>query len=218
MECHGCVMAQHFGENKSIMLAKELGNWVNMEAEIIDYIKKCHVCQIQKLQRIKHKTDAIIPLPLTLQHNEYILSIKIQLKNATLKSIIEGLFYHYIYTFGTPKYILTDQEQNVVSQLIQNFENLFRIRHVKTTTFYPQSNGSLERTHATIKDLIRAAMSDNHSEWDLTLKFIFMAYNTMNHKGTGFSPFKLTFGRNANLPSVLATTPCLKFDRKCKNK
>lgn len=82
-------MAQHFGENKSIARARELGMWPNMEAECIDYIKKCHTCQIQKLQRIKHKAEAIVPdtltnlndkivldtlgrLPVTAQQNEYI--------------------------------------------------------------------------------------------------------------------------------------------------
>lgn len=33
----------------------------------------------------------------------------------------------------------------------------------------------------------------------------------MIHEGTGFSPFQLTFGRNANVPSILATTPSLKY-------
>lgn len=236
-ECHGSIMAQHFGENKSIARARELGKWVNMELDIIDYIKKCHVCQIQKLQRIRHKSEAIIPdtpvnpndkiamdifgpLPVTAQQNEYILSIQdmltkylilIPMRNATSESIIEGLFDHYIYTFGSPKHILTDQGQNFVSELIQNFENLFRITHIKTTTFHPQSNGALERAHSTIKDLIRTNMSDNQIEWDKTLKFICMAYNTMIHEGTGYSPFHLTFGRDANLPSLLATTPCLKY-------
>ena len=93
---------------------------------------------------------------------------------------------------------------------------------MKTTTFYPQSNGgSLERTHATVKDLIRTAMSNNRLEWDNTLKFICMAYNTMVHEGTGFSPFHLVFGRDANLPSLLATTPSLKYPelvRLCKER
>ena len=236
-ESHGSVMAQHFGENKSIARARELGTWTNMEEDIIKFVKSCDVCQTQKLTRIKRKAEGIIPdtptdpndkiamdifgpLPMTNKGNEYILSIQdmltkyitlIPLKNVTSESIVENLFDHYIYIFGSPKHILTDQGQNFLSELVQNFENLFKIRHVRTTAFHPQSNGALERTHATIKDLIKTAMSDLHVQWDDTLKFLCMAYNTMTHEGTGFSPFQLTFGRDANIPSALATTPSLKY-------
>ena len=76
------------------------------------------------------------------------------------------------------------------------------LRHVKTTAFHPQSNGSLERTHATIEDLNKTAMSELNVQWDDTLKFHCTSYNTMTHEGTGFSPFQLTFGRDANVPSA----------------
>lgn len=59
-------------------------------------------------------------------------------------------------------------------------------------------------------------MTDLNTEWDKTLNFICMAYNIMPHKGTGFSPFQLTFGRNANVPSVLATTPSIKYSELVK--
>ena len=38
-----------------------------------------------------------------------------------------------------------------------------------------------------------------------------MADNNMNHDETGFTPFQLTFGRDANLPSMLSTTPSVKY-------
>lgn len=121
------------------------------------------------------------------------------------------MFDHFLYVFGAPKHILTDQGQNFISELVQSFENLFRIKHIKTTAFHPQSNGSLERTHAIVKNLIKTAISDLHVQWDHTLKFLCMAYNTMVHEGTGFTHFQLTFGQDADVPSALATTPCLKY-------
>ena len=77
------------------------------------------------------------------------------------------------------------------------------------TYFVSQSNGSLERTHGTIKDLIKTAMEDNQTEWDDNLRIVCMAYNTAVHETTGYTPFELTFGKKANLPSILATTPSL---------
>ena len=164
--------------------------------------------------------DIFSPLPVTSQGNEYISSIQdmitkylvlIPLKDTLSETIIEHLFDYFIYIFGSPKHILTDQDQNLISELMQNFESLFRIQHVRTRAFHSQSNSALERTHSTSKVLIRTAISDLHTEWDKTFKFICMAYNTMVHEGTGFSPFQFTFGRDVNIPSLLATTPGLKY-------
>lgn len=95
-----------------------------MELEIINYIKRCHTCQIQKWQRTRQSNEAFkpdaptnpddkiatnifVPLSVTAPKNEYILSIQemlkkywilIPLRNAASKSIIEGLFEYYIYT------------------------------------------------------------------------------------------------------------------------
>ena len=210
-----------------------------MENDVIKFVKKGPVCQLQKTTRMKRKIEAIIPdtptnpndkiamdifgpLPITTSGNEYILSIQdqltkylmlIPLRNAESQSIIEGLFDYFIYIFGAPKSILTDQGINFLSELIQNFENLFPIKHIKTAAYHPQSNGSIERMHSTLKDLLKTCLEDIRSECDKVLKIITLAYNTTKHDGIGISPFQATFGRdNANLPSSLATTPSLRYN------
>ena len=89
-------MNQHFGENKTIDKARQLGEWKGMENDIIKFVKKCPVCQLQKTTRIKKRAEAIVPdtptypndkiamdifgpLPVTTSGNEYILSIQDQL-------------------------------------------------------------------------------------------------------------------------------------------
>jgi hypothetical protein len=83
------------------------------------------------------------------------------------------------------------------------FEEAFKIKHVKTTSFHPGSNRSFERTHGMVKDLIRTSLHDNDKEWDEILDFIRLGYNTSLHEATGFTPFELTFGRKANLSSAI---------------
>lgn len=116
----------------------------------------------------------------------------------------------YIYIFSAPKTILTDQGQNFISELITKFDEAFKIKHIKTTNFHPRSNGSLERTHTVVKDLIYTSLRDNDDkEWDEILNVICLGYNTALHVGTEFIPFELTFGRKANLPSAIAKTTTL---------
>ena len=93
--------------------------------------------------------------------------------------MINALLEHYIYIFSAPKTILTDQGQNFVSELMLKFEEAFKIKHIKTTSFHSQSNGCLGRTHAVVKDLIRTSLHDNNDkEWDEILNFICLGYNT----------------------------------------
>ena len=49
-------------------------------------------------------------------------------------------------------------------------------------------------------------MADNGTDWDQNLKIMSMAYNTTINLGTRETPFKLTFGRDANLSSMLDRT------------
>ena len=81
----------------------------------------------------------------------------ITLKNAECESVMKGLLDYFIYTFEAPKNILTEQGINFVSQLVQNFGNLFRIKHIETTACHPQNSGSIERMYSTRKDLIKTS-------------------------------------------------------------
>ena len=102
----------------------------------------------------------------------------IPLRNIQAETIIERLFDHFILLFGASKHIFTDIGSNCICKLVQNFENLFRMKHIKTTVYHPQSNASVERAHSTLKNLIKTSLADNGTDWDQNLKIISMAYNT----------------------------------------
>ena len=195
---------------------------------IEERIKSCDTCQREKLTRVRRKEEPVItdtplepndkiamdilgPLPKTKRGHQYILSIHdeltkylilVPLKTQQTESVWEALLDHYI--FSAPKKILTNQGQNFISELMQKYEKAFKIKHIKTTNFHPQSNGSLERTHGVIKDMLRVTQKDWNQEWDETLNFCCLAYNTMVHESTGFTPFELNFGHKANLPSTIS--------------
>ena len=60
-EAHGSIMAQHYGEKKTIERARTIGEWRNMEEEIIYFVKRCPACKLQKTARIKNQSEAVIP-------------------------------------------------------------------------------------------------------------------------------------------------------------
>jgi transposase InsO family protein len=196
-----------------------------MQKDVENFINACETCQQEKLTRIRSKETPIIPdipinpnnkiamdifrpLTKTKNGNQFILSIQdvtkylvlIPLQNQQANSIINQLLKHYIYLFSAPKTILTDNGTNFVSKLMDAFENAFKIKHIKTTSFHPQSNGSIERTQGTVKDMIRTCCLDKRNEWDENLKLICISHSV--HETTGFTPFELTFGRTANMSAI----------------
>ena len=218
----------HLGIQKTYQRIKDKFKIPGLFERVENFVKTCDTGQKEKLTRIRPKEspqvsdtplhpndkiamDIIGPMTKTKRGNQYILSIHdeltkylilVPLKTQRTESIINALIEHYIYIFSAPKTILTDQGQNFVSDLMTKFEEAFKIKNVKTTSFHPQSNGSLERTHASVKDLIRTALHDNDKEWDEVLNFICLGYNTAKHEGTGFSP----------LPSAMSIFPTFTYD------
>ena len=72
----------------------------------------------------------------------------------------------------------------------------FRIKQFRTTAFYPQSNGPLERSHHVLGEYLKQFVAKN-SEWDNCLELAMFSYNTSVHEGTKCTPHELVFGKLA---------------------
>ena len=162
-------------------------------------------------------------LPTTPRGHKYILTIidcftryaiAIPLIDQCTESIISALIGNLITVYGTPRRILTDQGRNFESEQFISFCNLFRISKIRTSAYHPQSNGVCERFNQTLKYGLRKSLADSqYSSWDLYLNFVVFSYNLSVHSSTGFSPFYLTFGSEARLPSDLVFgSPALSQD------
>lgn len=223
----------HPGIQKTYDRIRERHRVPDLMKRIQQHTESCDTCQTSKTTRIRPREEPCItdtplepndkiamdllgPLKKTKKGNQYILSIHdeltkylilVPLKTQQTETIWNALLNHYIYIFSAPKKILTDRGQNFISSLMQQYEDAFKIKHIKTTSFHPQSNGSLERTHAVITDMLKSIQRNSDEEWDDQLNFVCLAYNTMIHDSTGYTPFELTFGHQANLPSTISKNP-----------
>ena len=202
----------HLGERNTLERPRKLGIWLEVNKEIINDVKKCPICQLEKTTRVRNRMGSVIPDiqtkphekialdifgPLSETHkgSKYILSIQdkftrymvlIPMINEASSTIVEKLLDHYIYIFDAPNTILTDQGQNFLSELIQQFEEALKNKRIKTTALHPQSNGKIERMHSTLLNLINTSMEENKNDWDKNLKLINVAINTIKNQTTGF--------------------------------
>jgi hypothetical protein len=171
-EMHMKPMGGHLGMNKTYERMKLFINWPGMKQEIEDYVKKCEICQKNKITQHKIKMplqittpevvwekcrmDIVGPLTVTTEGHKYILTFQDELSKYTIavpisrqdaKTIARVFVEEIVLKFGIPQVILTEQGSNFLSELFTNVCKLLKIKKLKSTAFHPQTNGALERTH-----------------------------------------------------------------------
>ena len=81
-----------------------------------------------------------------------------------------------------------------MSSLFQEVMFQLGIKQVKSTVYYPQSQGALERFHQILKSMLRAYCFQENKEWDERLPLLLFAVRESLQASIGFSPFELVFG------------------------
>ena len=63
-----------------------------------------------------------------------------------------------------------------------------------STAFHPQTDGQLERTIQTLKDMLRACVIEFKGRWDTHLSLMEFAYNNSYQSNIGMAPFEALYG------------------------
>ena len=70
----------------------------------------------------------------------------------------------------------------------------------RTTPYHPQGDGQVERLNKSLVKILCKLISDHRRDWTDFVPKVVLAYNTSVHESTGFTPYRLMFGREAILP------------------
>lgn len=128
------------------------------------------------------------------------------MSNHESATIADYFTKNFICNFGIPHKILTDQGTDFCSSLFKDVAKLFKIQKLQTTAYHPQTNGALERSHATLADYLKHYITPEQIDWDDWLPFAIFSYNATPHSATNFCPHELVYGNKPSLPSSLSTT------------
>ena len=224
---HDC--AGHLGWDKTIYKLRERFYWFNLRDDTEVYIRKCLTCQQTKrpapkprapLQNIKSGypferfgIDCVGPLPTTSNGNRFNIVVvdyfskypfAFASKDIKSETIAEKLMDNIVCMFGVPVNLHADQGTNIESNVFQKFCELIEIAKTRTTPFAPWSNGETERMNRTLINILKKMVSDHPKDWDLLLQKALMHYRSTVHSSTGFTPYRLMFGREMNLPVDIA--------------
>jgi hypothetical protein len=158
--------------------------------------------------------DLIEPLLVIKKgHRFIVVAIKYFTKFAkvhTLKSLVKQkvarFLYERIFTrFGTPLKIAHNNGPQFLNEVVENLLAHLVIKHRFTTIYKPNTNGLVERTNKTLCSMLakKVEVHVNIYDWDFKIHHVVWVYITTYKTATRYSPFQLTYGRDALLPIEL---------------
>lgn len=229
---HDSILSGHFGVKKTAARVKLRYYWPGYLGDVEEWCRTCLVCQQRKNPRSRNIAPLqsietgegpfeqvaldILKLPLTSRKNQYVLVIEdyfskwveaFPLKRTVAPSVAQCILNGWISRFGCPFSILSDQGREFESKLFKCLNEMLQVSKLRTTTYHPRTDGMVERSNRTLIDLL-SKYAGEEPDWDLKLPLVLFAIRTGEHATTGFSPFLLTYGKEARIPwDILYGTP-----------
>ena len=225
-EAHGQLMTGHDGISKTKERLKESYFWLNMDADIAKHIQACQRCQQRKpnhpqpvlLSPLPQCTapnqrvhiDLFGPLKTSDKGKKMILCMTdaftkyvelVALDNKEAETTGAAIFSRWICRFGTPLEIVSDNGKEFCNKLVKELYRLMDIEHITTTPYHPQCNAQAEVCNKTIAKYLNSFVDQTTLDWEQYLAPLAFSYNTSIHRAVKSTPFFLTFGQDARLPS-----------------
>uniref|UniRef100_A0A8C2JCK1 Gypsy retrotransposon integrase-like protein 1 n=1 Tax=Cyprinus carpio TaxID=7962 RepID=A0A8C2JCK1_CYPCA len=222
---HNTTTGGHLGIQKLQAKVKDRFYWHGWFGDVKKWCRECHDCasrkdsgkapcaplQMSRVSRPYERValDILGPLPETPNKNRYILVVgdyfskwteAFPLPNQEAQSIAKVLVEEWVCRYGVPRSVHSDQGRNFESSLFKELCRLLQINKSRTSPYHPQSDGLIERFNRTLLSMLSLFVDDNQMNWDRLLPYVMMAYRSSIQASTGFTPYKVLFGREMVLP------------------
>ena len=231
---HNSKMKGHNGLMKTIADFRERFYFPGFTENIINYIKNCLTCAQVKPIPQSHRTpplgtmqtqtglpaeamqiDIVGQLPNSAGY-KYILTaidvfsrylfavpMKTQSAEETARAL-GGIFLAHSYI---PETIVTDQGSNFTSKMIKELTDLLEVNLKHATVKHPQTVGTVERSHAALKKVLKIFQNMNATNWHTFVDYACYSHNTSYHSSIRCAPTLLFHGRDPNTPLDLRYGP-----------
>ena len=202
-EYHSSPLCGHSGINYTYDKIRRKYFWPKMLEEITEYVRNCHQCQLNKIDRklkpgycdlldieqpfSRVEIDITGPLEVTPRGNKYIIAaIDCFTKYVEMRAIpnqdkftVAKFIYEDIICRHSPPLILqSDLGGAFVSDIVQAIVSIYPPTIQKYSSGYnPEVQGLIERTNHTIKEYLRTNL-ENEEDWDLLFPSCRFSLNT----------------------------------------
>lgn len=211
---HDSRYSIHKGISETMRRIKEKYYWKTLNADVSNYVQSCPICNKGKTMRQNLDSPLVITetpdkpfvrvnidllevpqgiILLTLLDEFSKFAQAYVLEDKTSKSVIKGLLTYFQH-FGIPKRLHMDQGLEFKNKNMQELSKLYEFDISYSAVSHPQSNGSVERFHATLLDSLRCfKLEYPHKSVVEIIPYALISYNNSKHSSTLFPPQELLF-------------------------
>uniref|UniRef100_A0A2N9FRR4 Integrase catalytic domain-containing protein n=1 Tax=Fagus sylvatica TaxID=28930 RepID=A0A2N9FRR4_FAGSY len=201
-EAHSGECGEHQGKKRLYQLLLTLGYyWPTMKRDTADFVKACHTCQMQANLIHTHPTNLqnmATPWPFHTWGLDLI-------------GPINPPSGGYIWILAATEYftkIISDNGTPFVNKDVREVLEHYRIKHRRSTPYYPQGNGQAEATNRMLLRILSKMVFDYGKGWNSHLADVLWAYRGSPKTATGFTPFSLVYGTDViSPPELLVPSP-----------
>lgn len=188
--------------------------WPGIDKNAEDFVKNCKQCILvgsigvpEPIRRSRMPdnpwTDIAVDFmgPLPSGHSIFVMvdyysrfTEAVVMKQTTAKRTVDALHETFC-RFGMPETIRSDNGPQFISEELKSFCAQYGIKLLKTTPYWPQANGEVERANRAILKRLKISQLSENTDWIWDLRSFLLMYNSTPHATTGVSPSKLMFGR-----------------------
>lgn len=219
------LLGGHAGSKRMLSKLKLYFKWRKMKKDVVNYIKSCELCKLNKpitggLEKLiitptPQKAfdlliiDTIGPFPLSVKGYKYALTVicdlskflvAVPIPDKEAKTLARALFQDVFLTYGIPKIIRSDLGTEYKNSLFEELSVLLKYDHKMSTPYRHETVGAVERNHRIFNEYVRSYINVSMTDWDVWLKYFTYCYNTTPNSTHNYTPFELVFGKTPHLP------------------
>ena len=224
---HASPGAGHFGIKRTVERLRSRVYWPRLTDSVKRYCQQCEQCQKKKnpakvprapmkkyvsgVPNERVQIDIVGPLIETHKLNKFLIVLtdcftkwaRAYAVPRTTATAVADTVLDWVSQFGVMQILHSDQGKQFESIVITELCQKLGILKTRATSYYPASDGQVERLNQTLIEVLSKYAEMNHRRWDDHLPLVLLAYNSSVHDSTSLSPAMMTYARELDLPADL---------------